>query len=661
MRSDFVLELPTELEAIERAVSFLLERGEEAGFERDRLRLNFRVGLTEALVNAVLYGNDGDRDKCVRVEAAFDRDRAVVRVTDEGRGFDPRNVPDPTLPHNRDQAGGRGVFLIRALMDEVEYNDRGNSVTMVLERGGARKPAPTLAPADRTTLAQEIERVVEHHRRAFPQRRVRVWARTKEGWAAVYPGGPDSPRRPPGDAFSTVASPLGFELALEVDDDPSGQELLARTLEMVFAYEDEARSAAREIAERYEEINLLYSISEVLGSVVSLPAAAQKILSEVAETLGGRRASIWIHDERSNRLVLAAAVGDGGTPDSISVEDPNSVTARVFRERAPLNVERGAEIQRGNNAVPRPSDEAFVSVPISYSPPEGDTRIIGVITLIGRRHHERFSAGDARLLSAVASQVGAALETQRLMEESVRRQRFQRELELAHDLQMKLLPSTEDFQGRINIAARCTPADSVGGDFYHLVRLTDSRCAVVIGDVSSHGFAAAMIMALTMSAIGIYARETDRPAEVLRHLHRALVKELESTEMYMTIWYGVIDADERSVTYANAGHPHAFVLRADGSRVRMDATNPPLGLLPLSEYGEGVIDWDPAADLICLFTDGLSDALGAGKASGEGELLDRVAALASESSEAILARVFADAQNGTDLPPDDRTALIIRG
>ena len=516
--------------------------------------------------------------------------------------------------------------------------------------------------ADRATLAQEIGRVADQYRRTFPERKVRVWARDGAEWSSVY-STEDGEDGVPGPSSASLITPAGLELALEVDDQGPAREFFSRALEMILAYEEEARSAAREIAERYEEINLLYSISEVLGSVVSLPAAAQKILTEVAETLGGQRASLWVHDERTDRLVLAASVGVGRTPESIAVDDPWSVTARVFRDHAPLNVERGTRIERGHEKVEMPTEEAFVSVPISYTPPEGETRIIGVITLVGRVHHERFSAGDARLLAAVASQVGAALETQRLMEESVRRQRFQRELELAHDLQMKLLPSTDDFRGPIEIEARCAPADSVGGDFYHLVRLSDTRCVVVIGDVSSHGFAAAMIMALTMSAIGIYARESDRPGEVLRHLHRALMTELESTEMYMSIWYGVVDVDARTITYANAGHPHAFVLRADGSRERMEATNPPLGLLPLSEYGEAVISWQPGQDLILLYTDGLSDALAGGQAAAETTLLDRVAAMREQPSEAILARIFADADNGngTDLPPDDRTALIIRG
>jgi phosphoserine phosphatase RsbU/P len=115
------------------------------------------------------------------------------------------------------------------------------------------------------------------------------------------------------------------------------------------------------------------------------------------------------------------------------------------------------------------------------------------------------------------------------------------------------------------VAARCLPADSVGGDFYHLFRLPNDRVGIMIGDVSSHGFSAALIMALTMSAVAIYAQESGPPAEVLRHVHRALIKELESTEMYLTLFYGVLDPNARSLVYANAGHPHAFHVGADGT------------------------------------------------------------------------------------------------
>jgi serine/threonine-protein kinase RsbW len=132
MQLDYTLELPNDLRAIERSVDYLMDKGREVGFDYNRLRLNFRVGLTEALANAMLYGNCRDPRKRVRVEAHLTPTEIKVQVTDEGRGFDPRVLLDPTLPGNRARSGGRGIFLIRQLMDRVEFNDRGNSITMVL-------------------------------------------------------------------------------------------------------------------------------------------------------------------------------------------------------------------------------------------------------------------------------------------------------------------------------------------------------------------------------------------------------------------------------------------------------------------------------------------------------------------------------------------------
>jgi serine/threonine-protein kinase RsbW len=132
MQRDYVLELPNDLRKIEGSVEELMEQAQQVGFDADRLRLNFRVCLTEALANAMLYGNCRDPRKCVRVEAHLSSDVVSVEVTDEGRGFNPEKVLDPTLEDNRLRAGGRGLFLIRKLMDQVEFNAQGNSIKMVL-------------------------------------------------------------------------------------------------------------------------------------------------------------------------------------------------------------------------------------------------------------------------------------------------------------------------------------------------------------------------------------------------------------------------------------------------------------------------------------------------------------------------------------------------
>ena len=141
LQTDCTLELPNDLRTIERAVELLVARCRAVGFDCDRLSLNFRVSVTEALANAMLYGNQRDPDKHVFVDAVFTPYAVTVRVTDEGEGFDPDTLPDPTRNPHRRRPGGRGIFLIRKLMDRVEFNERGNSITMVLEQPRQRRRA----------------------------------------------------------------------------------------------------------------------------------------------------------------------------------------------------------------------------------------------------------------------------------------------------------------------------------------------------------------------------------------------------------------------------------------------------------------------------------------------------------------------------------------
>jgi sigma-B regulation protein RsbU (phosphoserine phosphatase) len=520
------------------------------------------------------------------------------------------------------------------------------------------------ARSDLTPLPAAVSAALEAFSRTHDCADIRLWSAQDGAWSCLFPAASGQPQA------NSLRWPLelgdGLKLELEARDERlrrTDLEFLGHTLTQMLGYEREARSAARELTERYEEINLLYFISEVLASVLSIPDAAHWILAEVADVLGARRASLWVYHPDDDRLHLAAAVGEEGLKGPIRVDDPESATAWVFREKEPLNIERGTAAAHLPRLEPRPQGrEAFLSVPINYTPPGAEPRTVGVITLVGRRSNVRFNAGDARLLAAIASQIGAALETQRLVQESLRQERLVRELELAHDLQLKLLPDTTKFSASLQVAARCAPADSVGGDFYQLFRLTNDRLGIMIGDVSSHGFPAALIMALAISAAGIYAQQAGPPGEVLSNVHQALKKELESTEMYLTLFYCVVDARGGRLTYANAGHPHAFRIGADGSPLRLGATDPPMGMIPLETYHEATVDWRSGQDLLCLFTDGLSDAFATRLANGEANLIAEVCRVRERDPQEIVARLFERAEQASlHIPADDRSAVILRG
>ena len=279
----------------------------------------------------------------------------------------------------------------------------------------------------------------------------------------LYPVDEAPPPAPGPVVVRTLEPREGPPLELEIRGGaPDSVERLAdaleHTLERTFDFAQEIRFFTYELAERYEEINLLYSISETLGSILRLDDAARVILGEVAEVLGARRGSLWVYDAGSELLHLRASVGDEGRTGPLERGDDEAVTARVFREGRP--VVTGPEDQPPPEIRAAP-DDSVLSVPIRYSPPAGEARTVGVINLFGRRRDGRFTASDQKLLSAIASQVGAALENHRLIRESLRQERMSREMELAHNLQMKLLPSTDRFDG-VQVAARVEPAEQVG-------------------------------------------------------------------------------------------------------------------------------------------------------------------------------------------------------
>lgn len=132
--AELVLYVPSDVSFIEEAVE-LVARHLDAHFaDRRTIRFNLRVALSEALANAILYGNGADPDKQVMVRVQFGRTAIEMEVEDEGPGFDPDAVPDPTAPERLTHSDGRGIFLIQRLVDEVRFNQKGNAICMILRR-----------------------------------------------------------------------------------------------------------------------------------------------------------------------------------------------------------------------------------------------------------------------------------------------------------------------------------------------------------------------------------------------------------------------------------------------------------------------------------------------------------------------------------------------
>jgi sigma-B regulation protein RsbU (phosphoserine phosphatase) len=421
----------------------------------------------------------------------------------------------------------------------------------------------------------------------------------------------------------------------------------------------EVEHAALELAERYEEINLLYTIGEILGRTVTLEEAATTILTEISETVGARHASILVHEPTTDMLHVVAAIGtDSGGGLPIRVDDPECVSARVFRTQHPLTVEDGEMVCDAERPYRRGE---MLSVPIMWTTPSGGEPL-GVVNLSDRRSHQPYSAGDQKLVAAIATQIGTAIQNARLVRASLEQQRLMHEMHLAHDLQMKLLPNPAIVAPEATVAAKVVPAESVGGDFYHLFRMPGGRTGVMIGDVSGHGYRAALIMALAMSAAAIHAQNAADPGQMLSMLLGTLREELATTEMFISMFFGVLEKKSSMLRYSNTGHPHAFIFGGRGAPRRLEAHGPPLGMSDEAP-GTGTEPWHKGEDLLVLFTDGIVDTQSpSGDRLGEEKVLEVIAATRDLQPDEILRRVFEmlAEHTGGAASVDDLTLLVLR-
>ncbi len=130
VREQVQFELPSDLSLMNGVLHYLIGRVAQLGIIQPE-RSNLFIALDEAFVNAVIHGNRNDRNKLVRITAELTTREARFTIEDEGEGFDRASVPDPLDPSNLFKTSGRGVLLIHNIMDEVQYNERGNRLTMV--------------------------------------------------------------------------------------------------------------------------------------------------------------------------------------------------------------------------------------------------------------------------------------------------------------------------------------------------------------------------------------------------------------------------------------------------------------------------------------------------------------------------------------------------
>ena len=295
-------------------------------------------------------------------------------------------------------------------------------------------------------------------------------------------------------------------------------------------------------------------------------------------------------------------------------------------------------------------------------------KLLGFISLGPKRSEEPYTGSDVRLLKSVAAQTGLALENANLLQtvadEVAKRERLNREVEIAREVQERLFPQKLPVIAGLDYAGHCRPALGVGGDYYDFLALPQGNLGIAIGDVSGKGIAAALMMAsLQASLRGEATRAPENLAAAVANVNR-LVFEASASNRYATFFYGQYDPAQGKFDFVNAGHnPPILLHRGDGGKVtRLEPGGTVVGLIENVQYQQGSVTISPG-DLLVAFTDGISEAMNLEDEEwGEDRLLDSIRGCPAKTAQEMLEYVFAAATQFAGAAPqhDDMTLVVLR-
>lgn len=292
-----------------------------------------------------------------------------------------------------------------------------------------------------------------------------------------------------------------------------------------------------------------------------------------------------------------------------------------------------------------------------------DQRLAGLLSLGQRMSEEPYSGEDKRLLASVATQAATALEGIRLAEQMAERleeeRQSKREIEIAHQVQTRLLPRKQPPLQTLDYVGRCIQARGVGGDYYDFLELDANQTALVLTDIAGKGIHAALLMAnLQASLRSQYAVALDDLPRLLRSVNRLFCESTEAAN-YATVFFGIYDDSTRRLRYENCGHNPPLVVGPGGRVERLKGTATVLGMFEAWECSVVETELRPG-DVMVIYSDGVTEAMSdEGELYGEARLIDVIQAKRERPVGELLEAIVSDAVRFSGRVQEDDLTLIV--
>jgi len=422
--------------------------------------------------------------------------------------------------------------------------------------------------------------------------------------------------------------------------------LAATTIENALKV-DEIQQINHQLDNKIQELGTLFDIGKGLSSTLELP----EILNLLGFALMGQmfitRYAILLKSENELSPYVNKGFNDSFIDDTAAklsdMTPPDSII--------PADKIKGKVLQRHFD-----KNDVQVVIPMQHQ-----SQMRGYILLGSKISKKPFEKEDLEFLTTLVSQAVISLENARLFKEALEKQRMEEELNVARNIQRKLLPKTLPEIPGYDIHGVNNSSKQVGGDYFDVIKIDENRYALAIADVSGKGVPASLLMANMQAGLRVLMTPDVDLAQAVGTIN-TLIHSNTDLDKFITFFIGILDAEKHTFNYVNAGHNNPFVVTRKRDISFLDIGGILLGIMPGYAYKTGLIDLS-VGDLVITYTDGVNEAINReGEEWGEEPLYDLVKSQRDRSvkeiDDAILLAI--DAFAAGEPQADDVTILSIK-
>ncbi len=402
------------------------------------------------------------------------------------------------------------------------------------------------------------------------------------------------------------------------------------------------------------QLELLAEVTHSFAASLEIEATLRNAIEKIMQYLDAEAASIFLVEGNDSELVCRACAGPVDISGMRLPGGAGIVGKTVLSRCCQIVRDVSKDPDFASNVD---ADTGFVTRSILCTPLIVRQQCLGALELINKRGGDGlFDDRDRHLLGALASSAALAIHNARMADQLVEQERMQKELELAREIQMDLLPAPRDIG--FPILGVNVPALEVSGDFYDFLQRDDGLIYFALADVSGKGMNAALLMAKVSSLLHHLAKQLTDPGELLARVNTEVCESV-SHGMFVTIAAGFLTPATGRIQIANAGHQPPLMHRRDGGFEEIIATAPPLGVLPDSVFPSTTLMLGDS--VLYLFTDGVTESLDENnQALGVAGLMNLIRGVSATGTQR-LENIVRELRKPLVSQRDDITLLVIEG